>query len=63
MWLVGEIDTRLLVDVGTIVLAVYSGYLSTMRKIERRLTALEVKIELILTKDRRRRLADYDKEV
>jgi hypothetical protein len=56
------VDTHTLVDIITLVIAVLGGYLGAARGVDSRLAALETKIAVILDRDRRRRLEDYERE-
>lgn len=55
-------DYRSLVDVVSLVVAVVGAYLASVRRLETRIAAMEVKIAILLDRDRRRRLADYQTE-
>lgn len=55
-------DVSKLIDIAALVLAVYSGYLSAMARLDKRLRAIEKQVAVILDRDRRRRLEDYQLE-
>lgn len=52
-------DTRTLVDVLTLVLTVSGSYLFSVHRLENRIRGLEIKIAILLDRDRQRRLKDY----
>lgn len=57
-----ELAWKLVVDATTIALSVYAGYLSTMRRLETRMSHLETQVAIVLDRDRRERLTDYKRE-
>ena len=56
------LDVHTLVDVAAVVVSVLGGYLAAMRAIDKRLVSLETKVAVLLDRDRRKRLADYEEE-
>jgi CRP-like cAMP-binding protein len=56
------LDVHTLIDVVSVVLSVAGGYFAAMRSIDKRLQSLEQKVAILLDRDRRKRLADYDLE-
>lgn len=56
------LDAHTIVDVLSVVLSVLGGYFAAMRRLDTRLKAIEIQVAILLDRDRRKRLTDYENE-